>query len=157
MNCPICRSPSNRVFEKYGYWVCECKQCHHRFAEISTSADHTQRIYQDDYFYGGAAGYPNYISEAKILSSHGKRYSVLLNKFTAPGTVLDVGAAAGFILQGFQEGGWRGMGLEPNASMAQYGRSHLGIQIESGSLEQFTSREQFDLVSMIQVIPITAR
>ena len=37
--------------------------------------------------------------------------------------------------------------------MAEYGRTHLGLQIESGSLEQFSSNQQFDLVSMIQVLP----
>jgi SAM-dependent methyltransferase len=152
MNCPICQNTSDRIFEKYGYWVCECKRCHHCFAEISTSIDHTNKIYQDEYFSGGAAGYPNYLSEERILISHGERYGRLLNTFTAPGTMLDVGTAAGFILKGFQKGGWHGIGLEPNSSMARYGRTHLGLHIEHGSLEEFSSPQQFDLVSMIQVI-----
>ena len=42
--------------------------------------------------------------------------------------------------------------MEPNSSIASYGRTHLGLQIETGNLEQFSSNQQFDLVSMIQVI-----
>lgn len=102
---------------------------------------------------GGADGYPNYLDEAEILSTHGKQYGLLLKRFTTPGTLLDVGAAAGFILKGFQESGWRGIGLEPNLSMTEYGRSHLGLQIENGNLEKFSSNQRFDLVSMIQVVP----
>lgn len=152
MNCPICQNPSDRVFQKDGYWIRECKSCHHRYAEITPSAAHPQQIYPDEYFKGGAAGYPDYLSEAKILSIHGRRCGIMLKKYTTPGILLDIGAAAGFILKGFQESGWRGIGLEPNSSMAEYGRTHLGLQIESGSLEQFSSSQQYDLVSMIQVI-----
>jgi SAM-dependent methyltransferase len=152
MNCPICQNSLDRIFQKDGYWILECKSCHHRCAEIIPSNDHLNQVYQDDYFKGGAAGYPDYLSEAKILSDHGKRYGLMLKKYTTPGTLLDVGTAAGFILKGFQESDWQGIGLEPNSSMAEYGRTHLGLQIESRSLEQFTSNQRFDLVSMIQVI-----
>jgi SAM-dependent methyltransferase len=36
--------------------------------------------------------------------------------------------------------------------MSAYGRAQLGLQIETGSLELFSSSQQFDVVSMIQVI-----
>jgi SAM-dependent methyltransferase len=152
MICPICQNPSDRIFQKNEFWIRECRKCHHRYAEISPSADHPYQIYQDDYFKGGAAGYSDYLSEAKILISHGRQYSRILKNFTNPGMLLDVGSAAGFILRGFQEEGWQGIGLEPNSSMSDYGRTHLGLQIESGSLELFSSAQRFDLVSMIQVI-----
>jgi SAM-dependent methyltransferase len=48
--------------------------------------------------------------------------------------------------------GWQGQGIEPNASMAAYGSSNLGVQIQTGSLEELSTDRQFDLVSMIQVI-----
>ena len=153
MECPICFNPTHRIFQKYGYWICECKFCHHRCAEIITSNEYPSQIYGDEYFNEGqAAGYLDYLSEAKILTAHGSRYGTLLKLYTTPGTILDVGAAAGFILKGFQESGWVGIGLEPNLSMAIYGRTQLGLQIETGNLEQFSSTQQFDCVSMIQVI-----
>jgi SAM-dependent methyltransferase len=151
--CPVCHSPSSRIFQKGEYWICECQGCHHRFADITTSSDHTHQIYQDNYFNGDAAGYPDYLSEEKILTNHGRQYSNLLKKFTVPGNLLDVGSAAGFIMKGFQDGGWRSIGLEPNLSMAEYGRNHLGVQIDCTSLEYYSPNQQFDLVSMIQVIP----
>jgi SAM-dependent methyltransferase len=69
-----------------------------------------------------------------------------------PGRVLDVGAAAGFILKGLHNTGWAGMGIEPNAHMADHERSALGVNVQAGTLEQLGTDEQFDLVSMIQVV-----
>jgi len=153
MNCEICYHPTRRVFEKNEYWIRDCENCHYRHAEFTPAEDHPVRIYHDDYFLGGAeAGYPDYLAEGKVLSAHGRRYAKLLKKYTAPGTMLDVGAAAGFILKGFTESGWQGIGLEPNDTMASYGRTELGLRIETGNLEQFSTNQQFDLVSMIQVI-----
>lgn len=124
----------------------------HRFAEMTNTVEHIKNIYQDIYFNGGGDGYPDYLHEREIITNHGKRYGRILNKYTVPGSLLDVGTAAGFILNGFEESGWCGLGLEPNLHMAEYGRSHLGLKIENGSLEQFSFDQQFDLVSMIQVI-----
>ncbi len=152
MDCPICYYPTQHVFQKDEYWISDCENCQHRYADFTPAPEHSTQIYQDEYFKGGLAGYPDYLGEGKILSAHGRRYGNLLKKYTNPGTMLDVGAAAGFILDGFKESGWKGIGLEPNASMASYGRDHLGLQIETGSLEQFSSDQQYDLVSMIQVI-----
>jgi SAM-dependent methyltransferase len=152
MDCPICFSPPRRIFQKYGYWICKCTKCEHRFTEMIPSAEHTKLVYQDKYFKGGAAGYPDYLGEAKIFTEHGRQYGTILKKYTTPSVMLDVGAAAGFILKGFKETGWQGIGLEPNASMASHARTNLGLKMETGSLEKFSSTQQFELISMIQVI-----
>jgi SAM-dependent methyltransferase len=70
-----------------------------------------------------------------------------------PGRVLDVGAASGFVLAGLQDGGWQGRGIEPNDTMAAYGREVLKMDVETGPFETFEAKERFDLVSMIQVLP----
>jgi SAM-dependent methyltransferase len=111
-----------------------------------------RQVYNDHYFHGGEAGYPDYLSERDILISHGRRYARLLKNYTTAGTVLDVGAAAGFVLKGFEESGWSGIGIEPNPRMAEFGRTQLGIQVEAGTIEQFQTSETYDLISMIQVI-----
>jgi len=152
INCPIWQSPSDRIFRKDGYWILGYKNCHHRYIDSPTFVDHINQVYSDEYFNGAPAGYPDYLEEAQILISHGVKYGSILNKYTSPGTLLDVGTAAGFILKGLLESGWHGVGLEPNSTMADYGRNHLDLQIETGCLEQFSSSRLFDLVSMVQVI-----
>ena len=152
MYCPLCNNSSKQIFQAHGYWIRECDKCNHRFAELNTGSDHTKTIYADEYFQGGGAGYPDYLGEARILRNHGRRYGKILEKYLPPGTMLDVGAAAGFVLQGFTDCGWQGDGIEPNHAMANYAQATLGINVQAGVLESLTNIKQYDLVNMVQVI-----
>jgi SAM-dependent methyltransferase len=151
MHCPLCRSDSKIAFTAKGFPVCDCTHCGHRFAGVAAGDTHVAEIYGDAYFHGGGAGYADYLAEGGMLERRGRDYAKLLAKFTRPGKILDVGAAAGFILKGFAAEGWRGAGVEPNAAMAKYGREKFGLEIVTGDFENFRAREEFDAVSMIQV------
>jgi len=152
VECPICHTPPRRLFEKHGYGICRCDECRYRWAEIPARPDHVSRVYGDDYFEGGGAGYSDYASEGPILAAHGRRYGEMLRRYTAPGHVLDVGAAAGFILKGFCESGWSGRGIEPNDRMAEHARTRLGLDVRTGTLEELPRDDHYDLISMIQVL-----
>lgn len=142
----------SRKFSVNGYDICACVSCGHQSAALDNTANHISQIYDDQYFFGGGAGYTDYLAESELLLNHGRRYAKRLAHFVKPGLMLDVGAAAGFLLKGFVEAGWDGRGVEPNDRMAEHARSKLGLQVETGSLESFKSDERFDLVTMIQVI-----
>jgi len=161
MLCPICGVRTRRLFVKGGYPIRECVTCRHQSVQIPRQANHITEVYGDHYFQAkegrGSAGYPDYLAEADLLQAHGWQYAELLQRFMPLGTVLDVGAAAGFILQGLVERGWRGVGLDPNAKMSDYGRTQLGLTMVTGALEDFrisekTGKGSFDLITMIQVI-----
>jgi 2-polyprenyl-3-methyl-5-hydroxy-6-metoxy-1,4-benzoquinol methylase len=154
MVCPICGGESSPVFEKNGHDIRDCVPCDHRFTQPVTAPDtHVKSVYSDDYFNGGGAGYADYVAEEKLLRQRGHWYANLLSKHTAPGSILDVGAAAGFILQGFIDKGWTGNGVEPNDTMASLARSRLGLEVWTGMMEHLADDLQFDAVSMIQVLP----
>ena len=152
MNCPLCQSESKIVFEAKGFPVRDCAKCRHRFAEVLTSENHVAQTYDDSYFTGGGAGYSDYLAEGEMLRRRGDNYAKILSKYTETGKILDVGAAAGFVLQGFVENGWRGIGIEPNRRMAKFGNERLNLEILNGDLENFQTAEKFRLVSMIQVV-----
>ncbi len=152
MQCPLCNSDSTRNFEVKNYWIRDCDKCSHRFTELLADANHVEKIYDDAYFNGGGAGYTDYLQEAEILRQRGHWYSKLVSKYTEKGTVLDVGSAAGFILKGMTDTGWKGVGIEPNESMAEFGRKKLNLEIRNTSVEKFSSDEKFDIVTMIQVM-----
>jgi hypothetical protein len=152
MMCLICGGLTRRCFIHGGYWIRACEGCGHREAEIENVANHISTVYGDDYFNGGGAGYRDYLSEADILVAQGRRYARLMGRYTNPGTVLDIGSAAGFVLKGFTDGGWSGQGIEPNAWMAHYASTQLGLDVVTGSLEDVRIDRTFDLVSMIQIV-----
>lgn len=152
MNCQICKGAMRRLFQVNGYYVCACESCTHQSAELTSVTNHVAKNYDDAYFFGGGTGYTDYLAESELLINHGRRYAKLLSRYTKPGLMLDVGAAAGFLLKGFVEGGWKGVGIEPNASMAQHARSQLGLNVDVASMETFEDDKRFDLITMIQVI-----
>ncbi len=152
MNCPLCQSESKFAFKAKGFALRDCVKCRHRFAEIAADENHVAATYDDSYFSGGGAGYADYLAEGEMLKKRGRMYARELAKYSAAkGKILDVGAAAGFILQGFIEEGWQGTGLEPNLKIAGAGREKFGLDIRQGALESFEPDEKFALVSMIQV------
>lgn len=140
------------VMVKNGYRIMDCNTCLRRFAVINNTADHLSRVYDDDYFFDGKSEYANYLDDKDILFKYGVRYSKIVGKYTNPGKILDVGCAAGFILKGFTSNGWTGEGIEPNATMAAYGKKELNMDIHVGSLEDFKTDQKYDLITMIQVI-----
>ena len=154
MLCPLCDGDSVPAFEKDGHEIRDCASCDHRFTRpVAPAETHVRSIYSDDYFTRGGAGYADYVAEEKLLRRRGHWYAKLLSKHTKPGSILDVGAAAGFILQGFVDSGWTGNGVEPNDTMASVARSRLGLEVWTGMMEHLADDLQFDAVSMIQVLP----
>jgi len=151
-DCPLCGGPSRLRFRTYGFGIRDCGACGHRFAEVPATDDHVERIYGDDYFEGGGAGYRGYLSEGPLLRDRGRWYGRLLARHARPGRALDVGSAAGFWLAGLVDEGWDGSGIEPNAKMAEHGRTVLGLDVRAGTLEGLDVREGFDLVALIQVV-----
>jgi SAM-dependent methyltransferase len=147
-----CKSTTHQLFLKNGIPIIECDTCHHRYADVKNLENHLEEVYSDEYFFEGKDGYPNYLESEKLLIKAGNRYARLVSKYTKKGCMLDVGSAAGFIMRGFEMDGWKCVGVEPNKTMASYGREHFHFDIQTGSLENYTSNQQFDLISMIQVI-----
>jgi 2-polyprenyl-3-methyl-5-hydroxy-6-metoxy-1,4-benzoquinol methylase len=147
-----CNEEKLLLFIKNGYHILDCHKCLRRFSVIRDSETHLSHVYSDDYFFEGKDGYPNYLGEKDILIKYGIYYGKIIGKFVQPGRVLDVGCAAGFILKGFESLGWDAYGIEPNATMATYGKTELNLNIHHGSLENYQSDVKFDLVTLIQVI-----
>jgi len=147
-----CSHDKQMLFMKNGYPIVDCDCCHLRFSEISDPEAHLEKVYSDDYFFNGKDGYPNYLDEKDMLIHYGIYYSNIVKKYTKPGIMLDVGSAAGFIMKGFESRGWRCYGIEPNASMASYGKNEFNLDIHIGGMEKFTTDIRFDLITLIQVI-----
>jgi SAM-dependent methyltransferase len=147
-----CSAPKKLFLLKDGFQIVNCETCGHRNTAINNIQHHVQEVYGDEYFFEGKQGYPNYLLQKELLLQYGKNYATIMAKYTKPGLMLDVGCAAGFILNGFKEAGWHCEGVEPNNTMASYGRKEMKLNITTGDLESFTTNNKFDLVNLTQVI-----
>ena len=152
MNCTICNNSNTRLkFLKNEYRILYCMGCNHVFTDFMPTSTELNQIYSDDYFFKGGAGYDDYTLEKEMLIKRGEYYAKKIDHLVVPGKVLDVGAAAGFILKGFENKGWQGIGIEPNHSMVEYGKDKVGVNIKTGSIETVKLKDTFDLVILIQV------
>lgn len=153
MKCPVCDSDKNEIkFLKSNYRILHCLNCNHLFTDFVPTPKEVDEIYSDDYFFKGGAGYDDYTLEKDMLIKRGEYYAGKINKFTTTGEVLDVGAAAGFLLKGFENKGWKGTGIEPNNFMVEYGKNTVGVNIKKGTIETVALQDKFDLVILIQVM-----
>lgn len=153
MKCPVCENNNSAVKFKIGsYQIMDCLSCNHRFTGLKLNSEEVKNVYSDNYFFGGMDGYPDYTLEKYMLIARGEKYADIAGRFMKPGTLLDVGAAAGFIMKGFENKGWKVSGVEPNSSMVSYGKETLGLEIKFGTLEDAVIGMKVDLVLLIQVI-----
>lgn len=150
--CHLCRNPSDERFRKNGFAIRKCQSCSHEFTVVEPEDRHVETVYGDDYFFGGEGDYENYLEFGPGLRARGRRYARRLERYVDKGKVLDVGAAAGFLLSGFLDRGWTGVAIEPNARMAAHGRDALGLDVRLTTLETFETDEMFDAVVLVQVI-----
>ncbi|MCS7081756.1 MAG: class I SAM-dependent methyltransferase [Bacteroidetes bacterium] len=152
-SCPVCGALAWRPWAVVrGFAILECAGC--GFAQLAEEpeSDYTERVYGDAYFSAGGAGYPGYEHLEPALRRTGRWYGRLLRQYGPAGWVLDIGSAAGFLLQGLQEVGWRGVGLEPNGRMCAFARERLGLEVRQGAIEAFEPDRLYDAVLWVQVI-----
>lgn len=153
INCPVCEHNEYKV--KYVincYKIMQCNHCNHYYTGIKLTNKRINNIYSDHYFFGGRAGYPDYFLEKEIQIKRGEKYAEIVNKYTTTGKLLDVGAAAGFIMKGFENKGWESSGIDPNKTMAEYGNTELNLDIQTGTMQNTHFDEKFDLIVLIQVV-----
>lgn len=151
--CPVCGAAARAWRETRGHLILDCTGCTHRWCALDRIAGHVDRHYDDAYFEGGGAGYVDYLGQRALQVDRGRRYGRLLRRH-APGggRLLDVGAAAGFVLRGFIDAGWQGRGLEPNAAMVRHGCEVEGVELQRGTLEDLGEEGAYDAVALVQVI-----
>ncbi|MCB0405364.1 MAG: class I SAM-dependent methyltransferase [Bdellovibrionales bacterium] len=78
---------------------------------------------------------PTYVSQA---DGRLKSFSACLNKiekFQKVGSVLDVGAAAGFFLKVAKDNGWVTYGIEPSKFLSDFGNRNYNVNIYNGTIE----------------------
>ena len=77
----------------------------------------------------------------------------LLSWLPAGGRLVEVGAFAGVLLDGFRKQGWQVTGVEPNGRAVAYGRVRFGVDMRNGTLESAALEDGFaDAAVMLHVI-----
>jgi glycosyltransferase involved in cell wall biosynthesis len=68
------------------------------------------------------------------------------------GRLLDIGCGPGLLLDEARRRGYLTAGLEPADSARAYAGEQLGLDVSGGSLEEFTTGETFDVITIVDVL-----
>lgn len=142
--CIVCGEPVDPVerlrWRKDGWDLLECPSCGLVFRSVLPEAAELDDIYAEAYFsaaadeVGGGQGYADYVGDAQLHREVARDRLRLLSRHVKPDRLLDVGAAAGFFVDEAGRAGWSARGIDIAPSMVGWGREHLGVRLELGTL-----------------------
>lgn len=166
-SCPLCqadeaenylRAPDRfALAEGEAYTLQRCRRCGMIYLNPRPFEADSGRYYQH-------AEYLPFASVASPRSLMEKLYAALrrvnlqwkkrlITRFRDRGTMLDAGCGTGELLAFMRARGWQVRGLERDAAAAEWGRTHLQLPIQTGSIDAIADTpETYDVITMWHVL-----
>lgn len=124
-----------------------CLGCDLIFRDIAESHDDVVATYRNDYFGGYSA---DQLGEQRVrLFDH---ILDLLVKHGEAGRLLDVGTGCGFFLVAAQKRQWKVKGVEPSIQSVEVARRQNGLDVFTGTLQEYAENSRFDVITFINVL-----
>lgn len=155
--CAVCNATDTRpLVSKFGYEIARCTHCGLVYANPRMPAESILARYSADYFwneYLPAQGVKQGVYDPSHFDArYGPLLALLREKVDAPGSMLEVGAGAGFFLKAAERAGWDVTGLEISAEAVSFARQELGLNVLNMPAEQLDGLDLYDAVVMLDVI-----
>ncbi|MGQ0553737.1 MAG: class I SAM-dependent methyltransferase [Planctomycetota bacterium] len=159
MPCLFCGGHDERLrFRDGPFRVVECRRCGLVYVNPRLSPERLHQMYQEEYWQSERAssfGYSAYLADAPLyLRTYRLRSRIIRRQRPTPGSVLDVGCAAGFFLAVMAEQGWQTTGIELSEPMVSYARDTLHLpDVRQGDLLSVAlPPAHFDLITLWDVV-----
>jgi 2-polyprenyl-3-methyl-5-hydroxy-6-metoxy-1,4-benzoquinol methylase len=155
--CFICGSAQSTLafrpeVHRWGYagefLLRRCSGCGLVFNAPRLDPDALSRLYGPDYYFFHRSARREV---ARVLQAYLRTMAHLP---ISGGTLLEVGSAKGYLLALLQGLGWKVTGVELADSAASYSREEFGLEVFSGTVEEFRDRDsrKFDVLLGLDVI-----
>lgn len=156
--CRLCGGPARPAMEKDSFSIVRCDRCGFMFALVA-QATSTENIYTDDEFF--------FPPESRDRARGRSWYDVLwerkrpfylarlrrIGDFQKPGRMLDIGCAAGYMLNAARQLGWEIAGVEPSPAMRERARASLNCTVYESLDEAIAAGgSRFEAIMMFEVI-----
>ena len=157
--CLVCSAqvePRTAIaWRKDGHDIVRCPACRFVFRAELPDQQALDLIYDEGYFrdepdHADRHGYSDYLKDAELHRANARRrLRLLARRLPAPGSLLDVGCAAGFFVDEALRAGWHASGIDVSATMVDWARSELGIPVSCASFtHDGVDVSQLDAVTM---------
>jgi SAM-dependent methyltransferase len=157
--CIICShvGPQYLAQDFNTYKIYTCTKCKFGIVDPMPTEEELERMYNSTEYFTHNMHYDfETISDEEIRGNIDKFKSMhkeFVWKYIKPGQrVLDIGSGGGFALKAFEEMGLIPLGVETSAVAQQFAVHKLGLNVVKSSLEEFTTREKFDIIFMNHVL-----
>jgi SAM-dependent methyltransferase len=149
--CIFCnRSTDNIVIEEEGYKGRKCPTCGLIFISPRPSLDEILKRYRLNQPHTSAKSLISDFVSKKLVAKHHLR---IIKKFIRGGSMLEIGAGAGYFLQEARKNGFDVFGIELNDILAKFIIENLGIPCEASPLSDSTfDGKLFDIIYHCDVI-----
>lgn len=153
-SCPSCGSQqSHRAIEVGSYWYASCDRCGLLRLDPLPDASATTALYDADYFAAvSSGGYVDYVGDEDVHRRNARRHLGRLGGLRPPGTLVEVGSAAGFLLDEARHAGWEVCGVEVSEPMTREAAERFGLQLVDDISRIDLPRASVDVVLATQVI-----
>jgi len=151
IKCIFCKIESNYVvIEENGYKGKQCPQCGLIYISPRPSFDEIVDLYAQDNAHKSAESHITADFLKRLYAIHNIK---IIRSFVKRGTLLEIGAGAGYFLEEARKKGLEPYGLEFNPIQANHIRNRLNIPCEETSLKTSVFKnKQFDVVYHCDVI-----
>jgi SAM-dependent methyltransferase len=145
--CPYCGNSGKLHLAMTSRSYYRCSGCDLIFRDIAESHDDVVTTYRDDYFRGYSA---DQLGGQRVrLFDH---ILDLLVKHGEVGRLLDVGTGCGFFLVAAQKRQWEVKGVEPSIESVEVARRQNGLDVFTGTLQEYAENSRFDVITFINVL-----
>lgn len=127
-------APDQLVLTEHGYW---------RAAQPPTE-DELKAYYTERYYQEGRGSYETTYNAEELRHIRGKialRWAQIAPRFTAPGSLLDVGCGEGFVLDHAAAVGWTVRGIDFSAAGLEAQNPHCRPALETGDVFDILRRD----------------
>jgi 2-polyprenyl-3-methyl-5-hydroxy-6-metoxy-1,4-benzoquinol methylase len=151
VSCALCGADEPLPFlRKDGFSVVRCSNCDLVYVDPRPAPTAVRSLYQEASYFRGDEWYLDYIGYEKNHRALFRRVVAILDRHCpGKGRLVDVGCAAGFLLDTARAKGWTVTGVDLSATMAHHAVHALGLDVRLGTLEECRLPEaSFDAVTL---------
>jgi 2-polyprenyl-3-methyl-5-hydroxy-6-metoxy-1,4-benzoquinol methylase len=164
--CPACLSPESRpAMEVAGHALRRCRSCSSLWVAEPPPPEATESLYREESYYtadstvetsgdGIPPGYTgHYLRDRHNVEAKFAQVLEHVERYVAPGRLLDVGCGPGFLLSVGRDRGWSTRGVDMNSWAAAYAREQLELDVTRDTLESASFEDaSFEAVTMMDLI-----
>jgi SAM-dependent methyltransferase len=152
--CIACAAEPAPVFQRGALAVVRCAGCGLEWQRPFPSPQRLRELYAGDYFARWGARDPASFERVRAIKQASSRELIAeLARLRPGGKLLDLGCAAGFLLEAAEAAGFQGFGLDLNPEAVGIAKRRFGDRVRLGELDQSVFPGiRFDAVTLIDVL-----